>query len=159
MKERLHLLDTSAWPMMRMRLPSVFGPEHIKAIIDGFEHAYERKERFVVLADGSQVVKFPGTVERKMLSDWLARPERTAQERLYTVATAIVLTSGTMRAMLSAMQWVNRPATPQTWKPTELEALEWCCERLAEAGVPLSAAIEDARAEVRRQKLPSRRAP
>ncbi len=134
------------WPLVYVRFPREFSPATMKATIDGFERAYARKERFVVLADGTDIVKFPGPVERKMLSEWTSSPGRREKEKLYTIGTAIVLTSGPMRAMMSAITWVSPPATVQVWKATTQEAIEWCCERLAEAQIPVTAAIEAARA-------------
>jgi hypothetical protein len=141
------------WPLVYVRFPREFAPATMKATIEGFERAYGRRERFVVVADGTHIVKFPGPAERKMLSEWTSSPVRREKERLYTIGTAIVLTSGPMRAMMSAITWVSPPATLQVWKATTQEAIDWCCERLAEAKIPVTEAIEAARAEHRRSNV------
>ena len=143
------------WPLVYVRFPREFTPSTMTATIEGFERVYGRRERFVVLADGTHIVKFPGPVERKMLSEWTSRPARREKEMLYTIGTAIVLTSGPMRAMMSAITWVSPPATVQVWKATTQEAIEWCSERLVEAKIPVTEAIEAARAEHRRPKVAS----
>ena len=109
------------------------------------------------LVDCSPIVKFPGMVERKMLSEWMATPGRADKEKAFTVATAIVLRSGPMRAMMSAITWVSPPVSPQVWKASELEAFDWCYERLVEARLPVTKAIEAARAEYRRNRPASQR--
>jgi len=148
--DTVDFLDVT-WPLLTVRFPRHFSPTVMQATIDGFERIYERRERCVILADCSPIVKFPGTVERKMLSEWLGSPGRPEKEKAYTIATAIVLVSGPMRALMSAITWVSRPVSPQVWKATEAEAFEWCVERLAEARLPITKAIEAARAEFRRR--------
>jgi hypothetical protein len=138
------------WPLVYVRFPREISAPTMKATIDRFERAYERRERFVVLADGTHIVKFPGSAERKMLSEWMSSPGRNEKEKLYTLGTAVVLTSGPMRAMMSAISWVSPSASLQAWKATTQEGFDWCCQRLVEAKIPLTAAIEAARAEHRR---------
>ena len=48
------------------------------------------------------------------------------------------------------MYWIKRPITPQVWKATPAEAVDGCCQRLGEAGIPLTPAIEALRASKRR---------
>jgi hypothetical protein len=114
---------------------------------DGIEHAYRRNQPFVILCNATAIVKFPGSTERKMLSDWLHDPQRIEKEKRYIVATAVVIPSGPIRALLSAIQFVSPPNYPQVWKATEPEAFEWCYERIVGAKLPLTKALEAARAE------------
>jgi hypothetical protein len=136
-----------SWPLVYVRFPREFSPATLRSTIDGFERVYQRRERFAVLADGTDIVKFPAAAERKMLSDWMSSPGRPEKERLYTIGTAIVLTSGPMRAMMSAISWVSPPMSLQVWKATSHEGFEWCYQRLVEAKVPITDALEAARAE------------
>jgi hypothetical protein len=147
--EAVEFLDIT-WPLLVIRFPREMSPVAMKATIEGFERLYDRKERHVVLADCSPVVKFPGTFERKMLSEWLSAPGRVEKEKRYTAGTGVVLTSGPMRAMMAAIMWVSPPVTPQIWKATVPDAFEWCYQRLVEAGLPITEAIEAARAEHKR---------
>jgi hypothetical protein len=147
----------ATWPLLYVRFPREFSPAVMQATIDAFERIYVRGERFVNLVDCSPIVKFPGMVERKMLSEWMATPGRADKEKAFTVATAIVLRSGPMRAMMSAITWVSPPVSPQVWKATEADAFDWCFERLVEARLPVTKAIEAARAEYRRNRPASQR--
>jgi hypothetical protein len=137
----------STWPLVVVRLPQLMNSiKVIQLLTANFERVHARKERFAVMIDCSAVVKFPGAIERKMLTDWMADERRQKVERELTVGAAIVLTSGPMRAFVSAMNWIRRPITPQVWKATPAEALEWCCERMIDAGMQLTPAIEALRA-------------
>ena len=140
--------DDSAWPLVIIQMPALMNSLMVaRSIIDGFEGLYRRDARFACILNGSAVVKFPGTVERKALLDWVGNESRVATERRLSVATGLVLTSGPMRAFVSALNWVTRPASPQKVTATQEEAVEWCCERLQEAGIPLSPAIGALRAQ------------
>jgi hypothetical protein len=146
----LEFIDTT-WPLVVVRLPAAMNdPRVVEQFTRQFNRVYARGERFAAMIDCSSVSKFPGAVERKMLTDWLSDERRVAQERQTTLGSALVLTSGTMRAVVSAMYWIKRPTTPQVWKGTSAEAIDWCCERLREAGVPLTPAIEALRVRQRR---------
>jgi hypothetical protein len=155
----LQFIDET-WPLLIVRMPPTMNATAIAGVIQGFERVLNRQERFVLLTDCSAIVKFPAALERRMLTDWLGQDARIAMEKRFTVATAVVLTSGAMRAFVSALYWVRRPATPQVFKATVAEALEWCCDRMTEAGLPLTPPIQQLRAEHRH--VPSsrpRRAP
>src|SRR5262249_49234066 len=142
MEQPVQFLD-STWPLLVLRLPPVFKGVHVmKQMMTGFELVHARSKRFAVVVDCSAVVKFPGTGETKMLTDWMADERRVARERELTVGSAVVLTSGPMRAFVSAINWIRRPATPQVWVATPREAVEWCCDRLVGAGLGLTPAIE-----------------
>jgi hypothetical protein len=149
--------DDTAWPLLIIRMPALMNNiVVVRSIIDGFEGVYRKNERFASILDGSAVAKFPGTLERKALMDWVGNEARIETERSLSVATALVLTSGPMRAFVSALNWVNRPVTPQKVTATREEAIEWCCERLQEAGIVLPPAVGALRA---RRAASSRAAP
>lgn len=139
--------DDGAWPLVIVQMPPLMNNAiAIRSIIDGFEGLYRRDARFASILNGSAVVKFPGAAERKALLDWVGNDARVANERRLSVGTGLVLPSGPMRAFVSAINWVIRPATPQKVTATQEEAVEWCCERLQEASIPLPPAIGALRA-------------
>jgi hypothetical protein len=142
----------STWPLLVVRLPPVFKGVHVvKQVMTGFELVHAKNARFVVVVDCSAIVKFPGPVETKMLTDWMGDARREARERELTLGSAVVLTSGPMRAFVSAINWIRRPATPQVWVGTTRDAIEWCCDRLVEGGMPLTSAIEALRTEEKKR--------
>jgi hypothetical protein len=151
--------DDGAWPLLIVHMPSLMNNvTAIHSLIEGFEAVYRRNERFASILDGSAVVKFPGALERKVLLDWVGKESRVETERRLTVATGLVLTSGPMRAFVSALNWVTRPASPQKVTATQEEAVEWCCGRLEEAGIALSPGLGALRTQGRAAPS-SRRSP
>ncbi len=154
--EPARFLD-SAFPVVIVHLPAVMGMTAIRSIVDGYEMVLRRNKRFAHVVDCSAVSKFPGVSERKVLIDWLGDEARIERERRLTVATAVVLTSGPMRAFVSAINWVRRPSTPQKWTATQPEAVEWCCQLLVEAGVSLPPAVGALRQPRAGQSIAARR--
>jgi hypothetical protein len=151
MEPPVQFLDAT-WPLLVVRLPPVFkGVLVMKQVMTGFEVVHARGAQFAVMVDCSAIVKFPGPGETKMLTDWMADERRVARERALTLGSAVVLTSGPMRAFVSAINWIRRPATPQIWVGTTREAVEWCCDRLVAGGMSLTPAIEALRAEEKKR--------
>lgn len=155
--EPARFLD-STWPLVVVLLPPVMGMTAIRSIVDGYEGLLRRNRRFAHVVDCSAVSKFPGVAERKVLIDWLGDETRVERERRLTVATAVVLTSGPMRAFVSAINWVRRPSTPQKWMATQPEAVEWCCELLVGEGIVLPPAVGALRQPRAGQSIAARRA-
>jgi hypothetical protein len=147
----------STWPLVVVHLPAVMGMAAIRSIVDGYEVLLRRDQRFAHVVDCSAVSKFPGASERKLLIDWLGDDVRIERERRLTVGTAVVLTSGPMRAFVSAINWVRRPSTPQKWTATQAEAVDWCCEQLVEAGVTLPPAVAALRQSQPARSIAARR--
>jgi hypothetical protein len=150
--------DDGAWPLLLVDLPPSMNMVAIESIIAGFERVNGRGERYINVVDCSSVARFPGATERRRLLDWMKHETRFERERRLVIASAVVLTSGTMRALLSAMNWVHRPAAPQEWMATLGEAIDWSCERLVAAGMAITPAIAGLRTESKRRALDSRRA-
>jgi hypothetical protein len=150
--------DETAWPMVLIEMPRSMNMVTIESIIAGFESLHARDERFIIVVDCSPVTRFPGAAERRRLLDWMKHEAQFARERRHTIGSAVVLTSGPMRALLSAMNWVHRPAAPQEWTATLGEAVDWSCERLVEAGIAITPAIAALRAQSKRRDLDARRA-
>jgi hypothetical protein len=147
----------STWPLVVVVLPPVMGMTAIRSLVDGYEMLLRRDQRFAHVVDCAAVSKFPGVAERKVLTDWLGDDARVERERRLTVATAVVLTSGPMRAFVSAINWVRRPSTPQKWWATQPEAVEWCCELLVGEGVALPASVGALRRPRALQSIAARR--
>jgi hypothetical protein len=139
--------DDSAWPLLVVQLPPLLNNmTAIGSIIDGFDRAYRRSAPFASVTDASLVARFPGTLERKALLDWVGSEARIETARGLSIATGLVLPSGPMRAFMSAINWVRRPTTPQRVTSSLEEAIEWCGERLQEAGLTSPAAFAALRA-------------
>jgi hypothetical protein len=151
--------DETAWPLLVVRLPPVMNMSALASMMDGFERILRLEKRHAAVVDATRITKFPGSQERTRLTSWLADERRVAKERRFVVGNAVVVTSGPVRALLTAFNWVHRPTTPQAMKATEAEAVEWCCQLLIEDGVALTPALESMRANVVRRADEARRSP
>ncbi|HEY2514774.1 MAG TPA: hypothetical protein VGI39_28105 [Polyangiaceae bacterium] len=137
-------LDVTAWPLVQARIPATFDVEAIDSFFRGFDEVLARKTKFVTSIDTSALSRFPDALERSHLGECMK--VRTFAEASYNLGNAVILRSATARTVLTAVNWVRRPVTAQQLVGTFAEALEWCCGRLAQAGIPLSPAIEMLRA-------------
>jgi hypothetical protein len=61
----------------------------IESIIEGFDGALGRDERFVSVVDCSAVVRFPGTSERRRLLDWMKHDAQRERESRLTIMSAV----------------------------------------------------------------------
>jgi hypothetical protein len=144
--------DDSMWPLLYLPFPRVVGESTVRALIDAFEGAFAREEKFAVILDGTGITRFPGAPERKMVVDWMSAAPRE-RERTWNIGTAIVIPSGPMRALVAAFNLIRRPVAPQEWTATLGEAIDWARAQLVAAGAPLNPRIDDARAALRVQAM------
>jgi hypothetical protein len=146
-RSELVTVDDRGWPLLIIRIPPVVSSESLRSLIEAVERAYDRRQRFGVLCDNSEVIKFPDAAARRMLSDWVASPRRAQCEVAYTVATVIVVRSGPLRALSAALTLAWRRPTPHHWAGTIREGIDWLRQRLVAANVPLTPAAEALYAE------------
>lgn len=132
------VVDERGWPLLLVRFPTLITADTMNTVITAIERAYERRERFAVVVDTSAVSKFPDARTRQILTDWVADARRTELDQKYTVATAVVISSGPLRALTAAINLVRRPVSPQHWTATLAEGLDWARGKLLEAGIPAS---------------------
>jgi hypothetical protein len=138
-------IDTTAWPLVVMRMPPVLDLAVIDGFLKGIDGVLARKAKFSAIIDTTALQRFPNAVERQRMVEQLNL--RTFAEKAYNVGNAVVIVSTPARAVLTAINWVRPPATTQHLVGTFPEALEWCCGRLVDAGVGLSPAIHALRAK------------
>ena len=142
------VVEDGGWPLFIVRLPPTVSVETVQSMIAAFEGAYDRGERFATIIDSSPILKFPSAPARQVLTDWVGSPQRVERERAFTVAVAVVLLSGPLRALSAAINLARPPASPQRWASTMAEAVEWTTQRLIDSGVPLTPATRALYAEV-----------
>jgi hypothetical protein len=129
-----------AWPLVLVRMPGALDGPAIESMFQGWDGVLGRKAKFSGLIDTSALTKFPDAVGRKRIAAWMAA--RTMAERLYCVGNAVVITSGMARAVLTAINWIRGPVSPQNLVGSRLQGLEWCCGQLVKAGLELTPGIE-----------------
>jgi len=132
-------VEERGWPLLTVRFPAAISPEGMQAFVDAIERAYARRERFVVVVDAAPVAKLPSAPARQILTDWLTNPERSERDRAYTIGTAVVLPSGPVRVLTTAINMVRRPVSPVHLTATLPKAAQWARGLLDGEGVVLSA--------------------
>jgi hypothetical protein len=137
-----------ARPLIVLRFPAIIDAESVTGLMGAFDRALHRGERFATVLDATETVRLPRASERQQLVDWMRDEARVKIERQLSVAAAIVVPSGLVRAFVAAMYFVRKPTAPQQWTATLAEGVEWACARLLEAGVALTPEIERLRGDV-----------
>jgi hypothetical protein len=139
--------DVTAWPLVRVRLPSKLDVPAADSMFQGFDAVVARQAKFVTIIDTIALTTFPDAVARARIGEYMKA--RTFAEATFTTGNAVIMASAAVRATLTAINWIRRPLTPQYLVGNFPDALEWCCGRLAENGVALTPAIEVLRAQKR----------
>jgi hypothetical protein len=133
-------VDSSAWPLVVMRIPERFHIEAIDRIAHEWDAVLSRKEKFAAIIDTAPLTSFPNATERQRIVElWRAR---TFAEAAYSVGYAIVIVSAPARAVLTALMWLRPAAVAQQIVGDFDDAVEWSCGRLAGAGIELNPQIE-----------------
>jgi len=132
-------VSDAAFPIVVMRVPVALDGPAIRSMFDGMDRVLHREARFALIVDTRALKRFPTAVERSSIAEWMKA--RSFAEARYNLGNAVVLSSPTARAVLTAIQWVRRPITAHGYMATMNEAIDWCCERLAKAGLPLPSGL------------------
>jgi hypothetical protein len=140
----------STWPLLLMQFPRVVDADAMRGMMAAFDRARVRRSPYVSVLDATEVRRLPGAHERQAFSEWLRSEEYREEENRFSVASAVVLPSGAVRAFVAALYVIRKPSAPQHWVATLPEAVEWSCERLVEAGVDLTPEIESLRRDLAR---------
>jgi hypothetical protein len=137
-------VDLTAWPLVWARIPERFDVPAIDSFFRGFDEVLARKTKFVTIIDTSAITRFPDPLERRHLGECMK--VRTFAEAAYDLGNAVIILSAPARTVLTAVNWIRRPVAPQYIVGNYRDAIEWCCGRLADGGVPLSPALAALRA-------------
>ena len=137
-------IDETAFPLIFVEMSQVLDGPAIESMFRAFDRVLTRNAPFAAVIDTTPLERFPEAVARKQIADWMAK--RVAAEALYNRGNALVIGSVAARAAISAINWLRRPVNPQEVFASRWEAIDWCCARLADAGVPVTPAIRERRA-------------
>jgi hypothetical protein len=136
-------VDSTAWPLVVMRIPSVFDAPTVDRFAQQYDAVLDRKEKFALLSDTTALTKLPSAIERQHIAQlWKAR---TFVEATYCLGCAVVIASTPARTVFTAILWLRPPAVEQHLVGKFEDAFEWCCGRLVRAGIPLTPKIEGMR--------------
>lgn len=151
-----HLI-TAAWPVVIIMGPRHWDPAWIHAIDRRLTaDVFGRKQPYALITDTRPIENVPGAKERKVLAEWLTRPDQLASTKRWNVGSSTIVKNAVMRGSLQALYWLWTPATPQHAARDLDEAWAWCIEALAARDVALGMPAADLKAiaetEVHRMK-------
>jgi hypothetical protein len=119
-------------------------------MFEGFDRVLRRSERFATLIDTSALTNFPDARDRTRIGDYMKA--RTMAEATYNLGNAVLIKSAPARAVLTAINWIRRPVTPQYLVGTFWEGIDWASGRLTGAGIDPTPGIEYLRRRDREQE-------
>jgi hypothetical protein len=138
--------DTDAWPLVVLRCPARIDETSLAPLIDHFEACHAHRRRFALVVDATATQSMPSAKWRRGLTDWANDPRVLAETRRYSVGTSLLIASPLARGVYTALLWLWKPPTPHYVTATMSAGVEWCCQRLTHASVPLGPALEAQRA-------------
>ena len=126
------LVDSSRWPIVRVRLPPVATDDEVQRYLDELGELRARREPYalVMIADESRGFN---AKQRQMQADYIASGMDLS--RKYLKAFAFVAESAMQRGMLTAVFWLRPPEWPHRVFRTVEEASVWA-RTLVEGGKP-----------------------
>jgi hypothetical protein len=132
-------IDETAFPLIIVEMSAVLDGPAMESMFRAFDRVLSRNARFAAVIDTTPLTRFPDALERKRIAEWMTK--RIAAEALYNLGNGLVIDSVPARAAITAINWLRRPVNPQAVFSSRWEAVDWCCERLLDAGIDLSPAI------------------
>ncbi|NLE89202.1 MAG: hypothetical protein GX607_22690 [Myxococcales bacterium] len=116
------LVDSSRWPLVRVRLPPSATDEEVQQYLDELGELRARREPYglIIIADESRGFT---AKQRQMQADYIASGADLS--RKYLKAFAFVAESAMQRGMLTAIFWLRAPEWPHRVFRTVEEASVW----------------------------------
>ncbi len=124
------------WPIIVARFPEHPSDDYYRETIGRLGETFDSHEgKFVVLVDTIEMKSAPNATQRKILNDFAVERHQETLDR--ALGTVFVVRSTIIRSAFTAMDWIYKRPTPTGYTPRLTEGLEWCEDRLREAGVDM----------------------
>lgn len=136
---------TAAWPVAILVLPERIDEPAVRELIRLMDELYARGTRYALITDTRPLATIPGALERKLLTDWLTRPEQIENQRRWNVGASTIVGNALMRGALQAIYWVWTPPNPQHAARDLDDSFAYCVGMLEKAGVPLPSSAAELR--------------
>lgn len=116
------------WPILRVRWPSTpIDDEELDRLRDLTARALARREPYAMISD-ARLAPAPNALQRKRMSEDAQAVEALLSRHM--VASAVVVSSPVMRAIVTAVNWLAPPPYPVRIFSDITVAEEWVRERL-----------------------------
>lgn len=97
-------VDSSEFPFVYIRFPpDPSNVDEVRAFVDEQRRLVQRRERFVILVDASQMTVSVAT-HRKIYAEWLKEADATSGR--FCVCVALVIGNAVVRGAMQAVLWV-----------------------------------------------------
>lgn len=130
---------TASWPVVILALPPAMNEDTMRELVRQMEALYARRQRYALITDTRRLVSVPGAKERKLLTDWLTRPDQIENQRTWNVGSSTIVPNALLRGALQAIYWVWTAPNPQHVAGHLDDAWRFCIDALTKQGVPLPA--------------------
>jgi hypothetical protein len=127
------------FPLIWIEFDDQFTTEDLVGTLVDNEVILRKRSKFCTIRDGRRIRTMPNAVQRKIGAMW--HDEMRAQLETYCLGVVTVTPPGIAHGLLTALNWVSTPPSPEAVEDTMQGAFEWASATLARAGlrVPLGA--------------------
>ncbi len=127
----------ASWPVAILVLPELIDETAVRDLMTQMDELYARRQLYALITDTRQLSSIPRALERKLLTDWLTRPDQIANQREWNVGASTIVSNALVRGALQAIYWVWTPPNPQHAAKDMDEAWAYCLRMLEERGVSM----------------------
>lgn len=120
-------------PMLVTVFEGTLSDADLSTLFERHRAVLEARRPFVHLGDTRTLRAVPTATQRARIARWQAEIEPLSGQ--YNVGSALVTPNTLVRGTLTAINWIQRPVTPQYYAPTIEDAYTWCIEQLARVGL------------------------
>ncbi len=131
------VVDSSRWPLLQVTLPESQTDAEVQAYLDELRVYRDRHEPYAIVVHLGGSGGFSAH-QRKMQAKYVE--EGLHWSRKYLKGLAFVTQSAVQRGMLTAIFWIQKPASPYRLFSDAYDAMYWAWTQIrAEPGAPVDA--------------------
>jgi hypothetical protein len=127
------------FPLVWIEFDDAFKTEDLVHCLYENEIILQKRRKFCTLRDGRNLTSVPNAVQRKIGAMW--HDEVHAQLKSYCLGVVTVTPPGIASKLLTAVNWISNPPSPEVAETSVQAAFEWCTKVLAKEklSIPLGA--------------------
>jgi hypothetical protein len=123
------LISTARFPLVNVTMPAgAMSDDGLRSLLARIDQLVAERKRIALVVDYRPLNEVPNPTQRAELARWMRETARGNQDVI--IATAHVVASTLLRGAITAVNWIQRPVTPQYVAADLAEAERWCRTRL-----------------------------
>jgi len=138
-------LVLASWPVAILVLPEQLDEGAVRDLMAQMDGLYARRQLYALITDTRRLGTVPRALERKLITDWLTRPDQIANQQQWNVGASTIVSNALVRGALQAIYWVWTPPNPQHAARDLDEAWTYCVRMLDQRRVPLGRPADELR--------------